>query len=251
MNELQVFSFESQQVRTTTDENGNPWWVAKDVCGCLGIKNHRDAVSKLDEDERASDLLDGSITISESGLYTLIIRSNKEEAKKFKKWITSEVLPSIRKTGGYGPQFTVSRSALEVVPLAAEKIFPALLNFAGMIGLTGNQKVLSAVQGTKAVSGVNLLEIVGQSHLIAEKQVRHMTPTELGKTMGLSAQAFNKLLQEKGLQFKDGDHWKPTAVGESYAILLDTTKKHTSGAPIQQLRWLETVLEVVSLSGVA
>lgn len=85
----------------------NPWFVAKDVCECLGIANSRDAVARLDDDEKdvgKADTLGGSqdITlISESGLYTLIMRSNKPEAKEFRKWVTSEVLPSIRKSGVY------------------------------------------------------------------------------------------------------------------------------------------------------
>jgi prophage antirepressor-like protein len=103
MNEIVINQFEGKSIRTKLDSAGNPWWVAKDVCDVLCIKNNRDAISKLDVDEKASVLLDGSefSTINESGLYTLILRSNKEEAKKFKKWITSEVLPAIRRTGSY------------------------------------------------------------------------------------------------------------------------------------------------------
>lgn len=97
-------SFEGRIVRTHVDDQGLPWFSAKDVCLILGIANHRDAVSKLDDDEKVSVLLDGSqkqIVVNESGLYTLIFRSNKIEARRFKKWVTSEVLPSIRKTGSY------------------------------------------------------------------------------------------------------------------------------------------------------
>ena len=86
----------------------DPWFVAKDACDCLGVSNSRDAVARLDDDEKdvgKADTLGGSqdmVLISESGLYTLIMRSNKPEAKVFRKWVTSEVLPSIRKTGSYG-----------------------------------------------------------------------------------------------------------------------------------------------------
>ena len=86
----------------------DPWFVASDACKCLDLANSRDAVSRLDDDEKGVgkvDTLGGSqdmMLISESGLYTLIMRSNKPEAKVFRKWVTSEVLPSIRKTGGYG-----------------------------------------------------------------------------------------------------------------------------------------------------
>ena len=86
----------------------DPWFVAKDACDCLEITNVSQACQTLDEDEKGIYkvyTLGGSqdmMLISESGLYTLIMRSNKPEAKVFRKWVTSEVLPSIRKTGGYG-----------------------------------------------------------------------------------------------------------------------------------------------------
>lgn len=87
--------------------NNDPWFVAKDIAECLEISNVSDACSRLDDDEKAigkADTLGGSqdlLIVSESGLYTLIMRSNKPEAKQFRKWVTSEVLPSIRKTGKY------------------------------------------------------------------------------------------------------------------------------------------------------
>lgn len=86
----------------------DPWFVAKDACDCLKITNVSQACQTLDDDEKGIYkvyTLGGSqdmMLISESGLYTLIMRSNKPEAKVFRKWVTSEVLPSIRKTGGYG-----------------------------------------------------------------------------------------------------------------------------------------------------
>lgn len=98
------FTFESKEIRIIPDESGNPWWVAKDVCDVLNIANPTQAVQQLDDDERAMKNIgrQGDVNIiNESGLYTLIIRSNKPEAKKFRKWITSEVLPAIRKTGSY------------------------------------------------------------------------------------------------------------------------------------------------------
>lgn len=99
------FEYKSKQVRVVQDDEGNPEWVAKDVCSILDIDVTQ--TRRLDGDEkglREIQTLGGPqkvITVTESGLYTLIIRSNKSEARKFRKWITSEVLPSIRKTGRY------------------------------------------------------------------------------------------------------------------------------------------------------
>ena len=105
-NELQVFDFNKHTVRVIMQGN-EPWWVAKDVCDVLGLTNSRMALEALDEDEKGVSKVytlggeqDMNI-ISESGLYTLIMRSNKPAAKQFKRWVTHDVLPSIRKTGSY------------------------------------------------------------------------------------------------------------------------------------------------------
>lgn len=105
--EVTPFSFEAKSLRSVT-RDGEPWFVAADVCGMLGVSNGRDAVARLDGDERGVGLIDTPggaqkmIVVDESGLYNLVLGSRKPEAKRFKKWVTSEVLPSIRKTGSYG-----------------------------------------------------------------------------------------------------------------------------------------------------
>ncbi|KJH58956.1 antirepressor [Bacillus licheniformis] len=101
-----VFNYQDQQVRTVVKDN-EPWFVAKDVCSVLEIKNNRDALARLDEDEKGvvlTDTLGGTqelTAVNEPGLYSLILGSRKPEAKQFKRWITHEVIPTIRKTGGY------------------------------------------------------------------------------------------------------------------------------------------------------
>jgi prophage antirepressor-like protein len=121
--EIIPYVFEDELVRVRRDENGDPWFVAKDVCRVLGIANHKDAVSRLDEDERAGvGITDPSsngveqertfTTVSESGLYALIFKSRKPQAKTFRKWVTSEVLPAIRKTGRYEGGGVADREAL-------------------------------------------------------------------------------------------------------------------------------------------
>lgn len=104
MSAVEVFSFGAQQVRTVLVD-GEPRFVAADVCAVLGHSNPTVAVGRLDEDERAKFNLgrQGEATVvNESGLYSLILGSRKPEAKAFKKWVTAEVLPSIRRTGSYG-----------------------------------------------------------------------------------------------------------------------------------------------------
>ena len=103
---LTIFAFDSAAVRTTTRQD-QPWFVAKDICAILEIENTSHAVSKLDEDEKGiiiSETLGGNqetLIVSESGLYHLVFKSRKKEAKAFRKWVTSEVLPQIRQTGHY------------------------------------------------------------------------------------------------------------------------------------------------------
>lgn len=107
MSTLDVFTYADRQVRTVVVD-GEPWFVANDICAVLEHTNASMAVAGLDDDEkglRTVDTLGGPqslMCVNEPGLYSLIIRSRKREAKAFKRWITHEVLPAIRKTGGYG-----------------------------------------------------------------------------------------------------------------------------------------------------
>lgn len=107
MNEISVFNFDSHAVRTTIGPDGEPWLVAADVCEALELGNTSMAMSRLDDDEKGINTADTPggqqqmLMVNESGLYSLIFTSRKEEAKRFKKWVTSEVLPTIRKTGSY------------------------------------------------------------------------------------------------------------------------------------------------------
>mgnify|MGYP004656331089 CR=1 FL=1 len=107
MNELQIFNYNTHQVRTV-ERDGEPWFVLKDVCAVLGISHITDTAKRMDEDEVGqTEVIDSmgrsqsTYVINESGLYNVILRSDKPEAKPFRRWVTSEVLPSIRRTGGY------------------------------------------------------------------------------------------------------------------------------------------------------
>lgn len=107
MSEVQVFENKEFGRIRITEKEGRLLFIAKDLCECLGITNHRDAVMRLDDDEREVGKADthggtqGMLMVSESGAYNLIMRSNKPEARRFRKWVTADVLPTIRKTGVY------------------------------------------------------------------------------------------------------------------------------------------------------
>lgn len=107
MNELQIFkNSEFGEIRTVT-KNNEPWFIATDVCSALDISNTSQALTRLDDDEKNTIILNEGIgnpnksIVSEYGLYNLILASRKKEAKKFKRWITHEVIPTIRKHGAY------------------------------------------------------------------------------------------------------------------------------------------------------
>lgn len=107
MKDLMIFKNEEFGEIRTLEINNEPWFVAKDICEILEIKNSRQTLTRLDEDEKADVILnDGSqnrnmSAVNEYGLYNLILTSRKKEAKEFKRWITHEVIPSIREHGGY------------------------------------------------------------------------------------------------------------------------------------------------------
>lgn len=117
MKELSIFQHPDFGTVRNVVIKGEPWFMGKDICQVLGIANHKDALGRLDEDERCgvgiTDPLgrqQEATFINESGLYSLIMQSRKPEAKSFKKWVTSEVLPSIRKYGYYiSPTAQLSR----------------------------------------------------------------------------------------------------------------------------------------------
>ncbi|QOL54506.1 phage antirepressor KilAC domain-containing protein [Bifidobacterium longum subsp. longum] len=115
-NEIQRFEFEGAALRTLTDENGEPWFVAKDVCDILGHSNVSMALDRLDDDERSKFNLgrQGETNIvNEAGLYSLVLGSRKPEAHEFKRWVTHEVLPSIRRHGAYMTESTLEKAVTE------------------------------------------------------------------------------------------------------------------------------------------
>lgn len=128
MSAVVPFAFEGAEVRVITRDD-TPWFVAADVCAAVGIEKHRDAITKLDDDERGSvelDTLGGRqlvAAVSESGLYTLILRSRAATTPgsvphRFRRWVTAEVLPAIRRTGGYmtaAPDETPEQLALRAM----------------------------------------------------------------------------------------------------------------------------------------
>ena len=124
MNNIQEFLYENSPIRMI-ESNGETWWVLKDICKLLSIENHKNITKRLEEDEvgtfelphpQSKEKKLEMLCVNESGLYSVILRSDKPEAKAFRRWITHEILPEIHRTGGYN---AISAEILEDSSLTA------------------------------------------------------------------------------------------------------------------------------------
>jgi len=160
-NQIQAFGFGDALVRTVAI-NGESWFVARDVCSCLDINNPSDALSRLADDEKGvatTDTLGGRqevAIISEAGLYRLIFTSRKAEAETFRRWVTHEVLPSIRKTGGYGVQPAVALTDADKEAIARRASQIAYERLASKIPARDKQAALFAIRYEAAPDSVVL-----------------------------------------------------------------------------------------------
>lgn len=194
MNGLQIFKYQDKDIRTI-QQNEETWWVLKDVCDVLGIKNATDVFNRLDEDERGRFNLgrQGKANIvNESGLYNVILRSDKSEAKSFKRWVTHEVLPSIRKHGGY-----ISNQE----NMSTDEFLARAVIFANNVIEEKNKQI--EAQDRK----IQLLEPKA-TYYDTVLQCEDLVPISvIAKDYGMSAIEMNRLLKEKGVQFKQGRTW--------------------------------------------
>lgn len=131
--------------------------------------------------------------------------------------------------------------------LAPAKEFRAIFGIARLIGLDKNAAAISANQGAAALTGVNMLQLMERTHLPTPDQEICYTPTELGRRFVKTAKVFNQILADAGLQQNIAGHWVPTEKGRPHASVLDTGKAHSSGTPIQQVKWRDSVLQEVAL----
>lgn len=186
MSNVSVFNFNQNEVRTIVKDDGEIWFVLSDVCNVLEIGNPSDAARRLDNDEVTLDIIEGNHRptnlVNESGLYSLVLTSRKPEAKQFKKWVTSDVLPSIRKNGGYIVGQEVD---------SPEILMAKALQVANNI-LESKTKELEA-----AKSKVELLEPKAQALETIANTDGTYTIRECAKTIGIGERKLISLLIEK------------------------------------------------------
>ena len=204
MNDLQVFNYEGASVRVI-DRDGEPWFVGKDVAEVLGYRNgSRDINRHVDDEDRMKKMIfDGnqdkeSILINESGLYSLILSSHLPSARQFKRWVTAEVLPSIRKRGIYATPITIDRILND--PDLGIRLFTELKM---------EREKRAALETTVAVQTQQIAEMNPKAtYYDTVLQCKDLvTITRIAKDFRLSAQALNKILCEKKVQYKHGDMW--------------------------------------------
>ena len=209
MNELQVINDERFQifskenlgsVRTILADN-EVWVCAKDVCDILEIKNVTQAVQRLDEDERSMFNIgrQGNTNfINESGLYALIVRSDKKEAKPFRKWITSEVIPAIRKTGMY-----ITNNLWEEIMNNPAKLGEAFIEFGKV--KKENELLLEENQIQKQVIAEYKTVKEYVDTILSSEDT--MSITQIAADYGLSAMVLNGILNENRVIRKVGNQW--------------------------------------------
>lgn len=201
MNEIKIFTNENFGEVGAVELEGNTWFIARDVCRALEIANSRDAVARLDEDEKNTVVLtDGNrgnpnmAIINESGLYSLVLSSRKPEAKAFKRWITHEVLPSIRKHGMYAMDELLDNPDIAIEALTRlkeEREKRKELEF---------ENKVQAQQIAELQPKATYYDLVLQNPDLISTSL-------IAKDYGLSGKALNKILHELGIQFNQGGVW--------------------------------------------
>lgn len=221
MNDLQrVFDYQGKPIRTVTLENGEPGFVVKDVCDILEISNSRDAIARLDDDEKGVVSTDtpggiqGMQVVTESGIYSLVLSSRKPEAKQFKRWVTHEVLPSIRKNGMY----------------ATDNVIDQILDNPDYgIALLTKLKEERAAR-FKAEKTNAILMHVNKTY----------TATEIAKELGFkSAIALNNDLANKKIQFKQNGTWVLYSKHADNGYVEIKQEVHDNGHVIYHRRWTQ------------
>lgn len=256
---LTTFNFNQENVRTVTDNQGNPWFIAADVCKVLEIGNVSQAVSRLDDDEKTLISNDGQefqsaptmTIVNESGLYSLIMKSRKPEARSFQKWITSEVLPSIRKTGSYSVQQT--RIPLDEIARSLE-VANNMLN----ICPSGKLKSLRTLYDNYGVNSNILPDYTVDSPIIGGSSEPTISLTEMLKRggMNISPVSANKKLESLGMIRKEyrtstrgngvKNFWSITTEGLKYGKNVVSDRNQTETQPHWYVSTMKDLIELLS-----
>ncbi len=245
MSQIIPFEFESHALRVNLDAAGQPWFVAADVCAALELPETHKAIARLDDDEKGRNSIptpggqQEMSVVNESGLYNLVLGSRKPEAKRFKRWITHEVLPSIRKTGSY-----TSTTSVAALPSPTQDRVSSLLLIGEAVARVPGVKHGIAMAATLTCIFENTglsIETMRRALPANDEPMAAMNPTKLGQQMGLAARSVNARLAAMGLQLRnDRDEWELTEAGQAWGEALPYSRNGHSG---YQILWNPAVID--------
>lgn len=239
MTDIQIFSNpQFGEIRTLADEANEPLFCLADLCAALGISNHRNVKVRLDEEDvRLMDTptnggLQQVTFVTESGMYDVILRSDAEKAKPFRKWVTSEVLPTIRKTGSYS--LMVPKTFAEALRLAA----------AQQEQIEEQQKLLVAqteqIRDLNEANAEMRVKVSYYDQILASKST--VTTTQIAQDYGMSAKKFNIELRNLKIQRKVGGQWILYAPYNTMGYVHSETfipERSTTGKVIMVSKWTQ------------
>ncbi len=246
MSTIIPFQFETHALRVQVDDSSQPWFNANDVCEALQLGNARQALeSHVDADDvQKLDTIDSlgrtqrANHVNESGLYALILGSTKDAAKRFKRWVTSEVLPSIRKTGAY------ATPAVAALPAPTQDRVSSLLLIGDAVAKVPGVKAGIAMAATLTCIQENtglVIETLRRALPAANEPTCSHNATQLGKLAGSSAKATNQRLAQLGFQFRnERDEWELTDAGKAWAEAMPFSRNGHSG---YQILWNPAVVD--------
>lgn len=259
MKDLQIFrNPEFGQVRTVT-LNDDPWFVGKDIATALGYAKPENAIANhVDSDDKTSTLIQGSgsnykskaIIINESGLYSLILSSKLPAAKKFKHWVTSEVLPALRKTGKYEiPKITPNpHYRTRMIKTAVKDIGDTADTIAQVFHVKKGIAMTASMQMVGEAYGIDTEPL--KKLVPPEANPAFLTPTKIAAELNVltnkgnpNPQRVNSLLKEIGLQESVGGHWHTTEEGKKLSEAMPYTA--SSGHSGYQLLWSPKVIPML------
>ncbi len=245
MSQIIPFEFESHALRVNLDAAGQPWFVAADVCAALDLPETHKAIARLDDDEKGRNSiptpggLQEMSVVNESGLYNLVLGSRKPEAKRFKRWITHEVLPSIRKTGAYASPMSVT-----ALPAPTQDRVTALLLIGEAVARVPGVKHGVAMAATLTCIHENTglaIETMRRALPTNDEPIAAMNPTKLGQHLGMAARSVNARLAAMGLQLRnERDEWELTEAGQAWGEALPYSRNGHSG---YQILWNPAVID--------
>lgn len=261
MNNLKVFENQEFGKIRIILISSEPWFVGKDIAIALGYAKPQNAIAThVSSEDKTTALIQGTgsnyksktVLINESGFYSLVLSSKLPTAKRFKRWVTSEVLPTLRKTGSYQiPKVTPNpHYRTRMVGTAIRDIGKTAKSLEDVFGVRPEMALVSATSLVGEAYGIDMTPIKPLIPTVSEpEKIGTLTPKAIAAQLGVlcrtgnpDSRAVNKMLEKSGLQEKHGKEWRLTEKGRKYGEARPYTRHGHSG---YQINWREIVLELL------